>query len=196
MTTTPAPAPPAITFVSFSAEINPSTTESLIAVMAKCANDGVAEVYLMISTPGGSVMNGMNLYNVLKAMPFKLTTHNAGNVDSIGNPIFLAGDVRYACAYATFMFHGVGFEAQPGLRLEEKLLKERLGGLLSDQKRIGAIVAERSKLPQKEVEGLFLEAQTKDADWALSKGIIHEIRDIDIPPGSPIISLVFQRQAR
>src|SRR5215510_1158159 len=30
-------------------------------------------------------MHGMNLYNVLRAMPFKLITCNVGDVDSIGN---------------------------------------------------------------------------------------------------------------
>jgi ATP-dependent protease ClpP protease subunit len=72
-------------FVSFSAEIIPATTEVLIAAMAQCANEGVEDVQLLLSTPGGTVMNGLNLYNVLRAMPFKLTTHNVGNVDSIGN---------------------------------------------------------------------------------------------------------------
>lgn len=37
-------------------------------------------------------MNGMNLYNVLRPIPFLLVTHNVGNVDSIGNAIFLAGE--------------------------------------------------------------------------------------------------------
>ncbi len=61
------PAPPQVVYVSFCAEINVSTTESLIATMANIANDGVPEVYLLLSTPGGGVMNGMNLYNVLGA---------------------------------------------------------------------------------------------------------------------------------
>ena len=86
-------------------------------------------------------MNGINLYTVLKAMPFDLTTHNVGNVDSIGNAVFLAGTSRYAVPHSTFMFHGVGFNANAGQRLEEKFLRERLDGLLSDQKRIGAIIA-------------------------------------------------------
>jgi ATP-dependent Clp protease, protease subunit len=115
--------PPPIVYVSFSAEIVPATTESLIAVMADCANKGVPHVYLMLSTPGGSVMHGLNLYNVLRAMPFKLTTHNVGNVDSIGNAIFLAGEERFSCPQSTFMFHGVGFGTNPGERLEEKTLK-------------------------------------------------------------------------
>ena len=70
--------------------------------MTNCATSQVQRVYLLLSTPGGSVMNGMNLYNVLKGMPFELITHNVGNVDSIGNVIFLAGEKRYATANATF----------------------------------------------------------------------------------------------
>lgn len=83
MTVPPVSMSPTV-YVSFSAEINAHTTESLLAVLAQQANQGVQDVYLMLSTPGGNVMNGMNLYNVIRAMPFKLTVHNVGNVDSIG----------------------------------------------------------------------------------------------------------------
>jgi ATP-dependent protease ClpP protease subunit len=180
-------------YVLFSAEINPSTTEALLATMAQCANQGVQEVQLILSTPGGSVMNGLNAYNVLRGLPFRLTTHNAGNVDSIGNAVFLAGETRYAAPHSTFMFHGVGFDIAAGFRLEEKLLRERLDSVLADQKRIGSIIQERTQLTTEQVEALFREAQTKDAAYAASTGIVHEIRDVDIPPGASIVSLVFQR---
>ena len=186
-------ATPEVIYVSFSAEINPSTTESLIAALTNCANDRIPEVQLLLSTPGGSVMNGINLYNVMRAMPFKLVTHNVGNVDSIGNAIFLAGEERYACPHSTFMFHGVGFDVGPGMRLEEKALNERLEGVLADQNRIGTIIAERTNLGPDQIEPLFREASTKDAAYAVGTGIVHEVKDVEIPPGSPIISLVFQR---
>ena len=80
-----------IVYVTFSAEINQNTTEALIAAMSDCINLRVEKVSLLISTPGGSTMNGLNLYNFLQGVPFELTTHNIGNVDSIGNAIFLAG---------------------------------------------------------------------------------------------------------
>lgn len=180
--------------VSFSAEINPNTTENLIATMANLANLEVQEVCLLFSTPGGAVMCGMNLYNVLSGLPFKLTVHNAGNVDSIGNAIFLAGKQRFAAPQATFMFHGVGFNSQgQPQRFEEKGLREMLGGILSDQKRIGDIVAQHTKLTEAEIEELFREAQTKDATYALDKGLIHEIRSVEVAPGVPIIPLVFKR---
>lgn len=165
-----------ITYVSFSAEIDSFTTESLIAVMADSACKGIQEVYLMLSTPGGSVMNGLNLYNVLKALPFKLTTHNVGNVDSIGIAVFLAGDTRYASPQSTFMFHGVGV---PHV----------------DRKRIGAVIEDRTNLTSRQVTFLFRRAQTKDPAYAAGCGIIHEIKDVEIPAGSPVVSLVFQHKS-
>jgi ATP-dependent Clp protease, protease subunit len=189
-----APQPAATTvYVSFSAEIVPKTSEALLAVLADQVNRQVQIVHLLLSTPGGSVMNGLNLYNVLRAMPFRLITHNVGNVDSIGNAIFLAGVERYACPHSTFMFHGVGFDGQAGLRFEEKLLRERLGSILSDQKRIGDIVRDRTNLNQIQIRGLFRQAQTKDAAYARAHGIIHDIRDVQIPAGATVLQLVFQR---
>lgn len=180
-------------YISFSAEINANTTESLIAIASQCAGQGVTDVYLMLSTPGGTVMHGLNLYNVLRAMPFTLTVHNVGNVDSIGNAVFLAGARRYAAPHSTFMFHGVGFDMQGAMRFEEKSLRERLDNVLSDQKRIGSVIQERTRLTQDQVEGLFREAQTKNAAFAVGCGIVDEVRDVQIPPGSSILSLVFQR---
>jgi ATP-dependent Clp protease protease subunit len=191
--TAPNAQPPETVYVVFSAEVIPNTTEALLSVMAQQANNRVKQVYLLLSTPGGQVMNGLNIYNVLRGMPFELITHNVGNVDSIGNAIFLAGSKRYACPHSTFMFHGVGFNGNAGERLEQKNLQEKLQNLLADQKRIGSIIQERTCIPEAEVEDLFREARTKDAAYALGNGIVHEVRDVAIPPGAPVISLVFQR---
>ena len=179
-------------YVSFSAEINPTTTENLIAVLANQANQGVDHVYLMISTPGGNVMNGLNLYNVVRALPFRLTTHNVGNVDSIGNAVFLAGAERFACPHSTFMFHGVRIDVQ-NTRLEDRNLSEILDSVANDHARIGKILQERAKFTHDEAIDLFRKARTKDAAFALDKGIIQAISDIRIPTGSPVLSLVFQR---
>lgn len=181
-------------YVSFSSEISPHSSEMLIAAMAQHANAGVRRVNLLLSTPGGSVMHGITVYNTLRGLPFELVTHNVGNVDSIGNPIFLAGDTRYACPHSTFMFHGVGFNVSGNLRLEEKLLRERLGGIDADQKRIGSIITERTRLGDEEIAQLFLEAQTKNAQWAFDHGLVDEIRDVSVPNGHPVQALVFQRQ--
>jgi len=189
----PTSRPPELVYVSFAAEINPITTEALIAVMAEQARAGVRQVYLLLATPGGLTMNGLTLYNVLRGIPFELTTHNVGNVDSIGNVVFLAGRKRYACPQATFMFHGVGINIRKDDRLEQKALQEGLDHILSDQRRIGSIIAERTRLSEAEIEDLFREARTKDADYALNHGLIEEIRDVNLLPGAPVIAPIFQR---
>lgn len=192
MSTTP-PSVPETVYIMFSAEINPKTSGSLQAVLANCATQGVKVVYLAFSTPGGDVMQGMTLYNLLRGMPFKVITHNVGNVDSIGNAIFLAGEERYACKHSTFMFHGVGFNmANQTVRLEEKNIREMLDNIVSNHSRIGTILEERTQLEKAVIPELFREAQTKDAAFAVGCGIIHEVRDINIPTGSTVISLVFQ----
>ena len=137
-------------------------------------------------------MHGITLYNFLRGVPFNLIVHNIGNVDSIGNAIFLAGAQRYACLHSTFMFHGVGCD-RPSGRFEEKPLREMLGGIESDQRRIGSVIAERTNLSNDEIQGLFREAQTKTAEFARERGIVHDIREFSLPPSEPVISFVFQR---
>lgn len=180
------------TYISFSSEINQTTTEGLLSVMAQQANDpDVDTVYLLFSTPGGTVMNCLNLYNMLKNMPFKLITHNVGNVDSIGNAVFLAGEERYACPTSTFMFHGVGYGVSQ-FRLEEKSLREFLDSVMNDHQRIGKIINERTDIDAEKAASLFREASTKDAQFALDAGIIHEIREPVIPRGN-VFQLAFSR---
>jgi ATP-dependent protease ClpP protease subunit len=196
-----APKSPDTIYINFSAEIIPSTTETLIATIGNAVNQGVKTVYLMLSTPGGQVMNGLTIYNVLRGLPITLVTHNVGNVDSIGNTIFMAGTKRYACPHSTFMFHGVSTQLQatvssptgPLAILGEKELRERLGAIQADQKRIGSVIKDSTRLDESAIDTLFLEAQTKDANWALACGIIDEIRDVHVPVGTPVASLVFQR---
>jgi ATP-dependent protease ClpP protease subunit len=189
----PAPQPFPTVYISFSAEINPHTTESLIAVFANEINQGKRDFYLLLSTPGGAVMNGLNLYNVLRGFPISLTTHNVGNVDSIGNAVFLAGQTRYACPHSTFMFHGVAFNLTGGMSLDERGSREKLGNILSDQRRIGSIIQERTALTPNQVKAMFREARTIDSAFAAGCGIVNQIRDVQIPVGSPIFQLVFQR---
>ena len=133
----------------------------------------------------------MNLYNVLKSMPFELTTHNVGSVDSIGNVVFLAGEKRYAVSSATFMFHGVGFDINQPTRLDQQTLEERLDSLLSDQKRIGAVIQQHTKISESEIADLFRQQETKDADFAADSEIIDEIREVKLTGGTPVISLIF-----
>lgn len=182
-----------VAYLSFSAEVSQKTTESLLGVCAQYANQGLDKLVLLFSTPGGSVMNGLTIYNVLRSLPYPIVTHNVGQVNSIGNVVFLAGDERYATPHSTFMFHGVGFDVNKPTRFEEKKLRERLDSIQSDQDRIAEILIERSEITDDHARELFLEAQTKNPTFALDHGLVHDIREVEIPRGAPFNQLVFER---
>ena len=54
---------------------------------------------------GGECSYGFSLYNFLVSLPVPVKTHNLGTVESMGNIIFLAGELRTACHYSKFLFH-------------------------------------------------------------------------------------------
>ncbi len=173
-------------YVTFSAEVNEKTVQNLLTIMGNCAAQNFTEVRLLISTQGGSVMHGINAYNVLLGMPFKLVTHNAGNVDSIGNAIFLAGQERLACPHSTFMFHGAAFNGGNAI-FDAKATKERLDSLKADQARISSIITSRSSLTASVVAGYFRGAKVLTAQDALHHGVATGVQDIAIPTGAPVV---------
>lgn len=177
------------TYINFHAAITLQTAQNLMAAISQRLMTGTDHFYVLFSTPGGAVASGITLYNFLRAVPARVTMHNVGNVDSIGNAIFLAANDRVACAHATFMFHGVGFDIQ-NTRLEEKSAREFLNGILAEQKRIADILVARSKVTARQARQLFREARTKDAAQAKAAGLVADIRDVSIPAGSDIVSLV------
>ncbi len=179
-----------VTYVNFHAAINPFTAQNLMTAISQKLAAGTDEFYFLLSTPGGEVASGITLYNFLRGVPAALTMHNIGNVDSIGNAMFLAADTRLACQHSTFMFHGVGFDAR-SLRLEEKNTRQFLRGILADQARIGAILTLRANINTSRTRQLFREATTKNAREALALGLIQQIGDIAIPVGADVVSFVF-----
>ena len=117
-------------YISFSAEINQSTSEILLGSIFDHVNKGTEALYLLFSSSGGGVDQGITIYNLLRGLPVPLTIHNVGSVNSIANVIFLAGKKRIACQHSTFMFHGVGFNVKGEMRIEEKFLRDKAGGLI------------------------------------------------------------------
>lgn len=166
--------PPA--FVSFCAEVNPTTTEILLGVFAQLVGQGHREIHLLLSAGGGSVMHGIAAYNVLRGLPINLITHNVGNVDSIGTVIFLAGEQRYACPQTTFMPHGVAFGTIGPAQFFERNLQERLASLRADQARIAVIYRDRAGIALDVAEQYFLGETNVNAADAVTRGIVHEVR--------------------
>jgi ATP-dependent Clp protease protease subunit len=188
-TTLSLPAP--VHYVSFIAGVNEGTVQRLLFQVNQQIQFGARTVHLLLSTPGGDVAPGVALYNALIGLPCQLVTHNIGNVDSIGNVVFLAGNQRYAVPNATFMFHGVGLPLQQ-FRLEQKNGKAILDGLAADTAKITGVLESRAKFADREeIAQLFVHESMKDTSYAKEHAIIDDVRNVEIPQGSPFVQLVF-----
>jgi ATP-dependent protease ClpP protease subunit len=170
------------------AEINQTSAGQLMGHLVGLAGQNPDRLIVAMNSPGGNVVSGIAIYNTMRAMPYPIVTHNIGNVDSIANVIFLGGSERHASPASTFMFHGVGFNGNANERLEENTLKAKLDTILADHKRISAILSDRTggSLKVRQGMNLFKEHRTRDAQWAVSKGIASSVRDFTLPAGANV----------
>lgn len=178
-----------IGYISFNGIINTINTNQLLGATQNLISQGIDHLYYLFSTQGGIVNDGVRLYNSIKSLPVETTMHNMGNVNSIGNAIFLGATHRKACRHSTFMFHGVGFDSV-SKRLEQKDLEGLLDGLLADQNIIGGIIADETSLSADDIKGLFVKSVTKDAAFALNCDIIGEIGMPTIDKAAPHLHLM------
>lgn len=65
----------------------------------------VPEITVRILSAGGSVPDGLGIYNALKNHPAKIITVNDGLAASVASAIFMAGDVRIAASNSLLMIH-------------------------------------------------------------------------------------------
>ena len=177
--------------VSFNAPISNATSAPLMGALANACNDGHDEIHLMLSTPGGSVADGITLYNFIHALSVPVVAYNIGSVNSIGNIVYQAASRKLSSTVSSFMFHGVGVDINQA-RFELKHLRERTQQIESDQAMMAEIMVRHTQLGTDDINKLFLEMAFLSAQEALERGITDEVTDIRLPDGLPILQLIFK----
>lgn len=75
-----------------------------VLIMQQISDEPI-DVY--INSNGGSVYDGMALYDILADSDCHITTYATGKIFSFAIPLFLVGDERYATRNTRFMVHKV-----------------------------------------------------------------------------------------
>lgn len=167
--------------VHFAANINDENIDPLIKSLVEIANSGIPKVTLSLSTEGGQITSGIQLYNMLRALPFDLTVHAVGDIASAGNIVFVAGRRRVASPHSRFLFHepSVG-QVQD---MDVKALRELAAQLQSNGDRNRAILEERTKMSRSEINNLKRRTSTMTPTQAVEGGLAHSVKDLVIPEG-------------
>lgn len=123
-------------------------------------------VEVNIMSPGGSVIEGMAIYDYLRNLDKKVITRAMGQAASIASVIFMAGDEREVADNAEIMVHNAMVFAG-GNKHELTEYIDRLDGI--DKKLIN-IYASRTNLNEDQVRALLDNETFMDADEAVEKG--------------------------
>jgi ATP-dependent protease ClpP protease subunit len=170
------------------------TLESANRIMDFCAKSiqeyKPKQLYFIFSSSGGSVDSGVTLFNYLRSLPSKIIMHNVGSIDSIANAVFLAAEERYATPTSAFLLHGITWNFPQGAILTYSQMQETISRFDAAEQLTAQIIGDRTKLTPEEVRTLFRRGQSKDPSFALDKGLIHVIKDLKIPDGAPLHSII------
>ncbi|MGM0341678.1 head maturation protease, ClpP-related [Enterococcus sp. AZ007] len=90
------------------------------------------DLTIFLNSPGGYVVDGLEIYNLLRASGRNITTVLTGMAASMGSILFLAGDTRIAMSGTLFMIHkpsGIAWGDADDFRKEAELLDKMQGSL-------------------------------------------------------------------
>lgn len=87
-------------------EVMASIVSRALLTMASISNE---DIYIYLSSPGGSVYDGLAIYDFIRICPCDVHIIASGPIMSMGFIIFLAGDTRRALPNTTFMMHSLSY---------------------------------------------------------------------------------------
>jgi ATP-dependent Clp protease protease subunit len=133
---------------------------------------GKSKINIWVNSPGGSVVDGMQIFNTILKTKTKVDTHNVGMAASIAAPIFLAGRNRYMMDNAVLMVHPVSGGDEVSRQVFEKcvntmissrgfLTSEVVKGLMDATTWMDAIECESLGLCIRESSSDFNKVRTK-----------------------------------
>ena len=176
-------------YFGFNLDIERQAITNLMSMVQGAVVSGASSLTICLTSRGGDYAQAAYAYEILSALPVPICMHAIGTVRLSAIALFMAGSQRYAAPGTDFLL-GRTFVGPPSnlehgevLALEEAGRVDCVDNLAIERiaKKIGRDPAEITKW----VDG----QRFFDAQFALSNGIIHEIRPLQIPTGAVFLQI-------
>ncbi|MBR1854611.1 MAG: ATP-dependent Clp protease proteolytic subunit [Lachnospiraceae bacterium] len=161
--------------IFFTEEVNAETSTELIQQLL-CLEmlDPKKEITIYINSPGGEVVSGLAVYDVIRGLKCPVRTVCTGTAASMGSILFLAGTKRQMLPHTKIMIHDPLVAGLSGRKRALELEKEALQ-LMETRAVTGGIIAERCGHTLEEVYEKTKEDCFLTAEEALEFGVATEI---------------------
>lgn len=167
-------------YIGFHYSIDRQSVANLMTLIERAMLAKATSITLCLSSNGGAIDQGWYVYEILRGLPIPFITHAIGSVQSAAMYIFMAGHRRYATDGATFMFHPMVFSPGAGQVLRRDDLTYHVDSSDLDLSRATQTFSRESGLSAAKVRHWFTGEKIRDTQFALTNGIIHDIRPLNI----------------
>jgi len=179
------PAPSEI-FATFSGGIDSGGVQRFLTGITQASGNGVKSLHLFFHSSGGTISDGICLYNYFRSVPIEMSIYNAGSVASAAVIAFLGAKNRHASAHATFMIHRpYTGQVQAGTDRLQGLAES----LAADDARVEHILRSHLSLPQSKWDLYKTSDVTVTAKEAVDFGFIQSVKEFQPPSGGPIFNV-------
>lgn len=155
-------------------------------LLVNAASDHVTRIHTLIQSPGGTVNEGVFLYEFFKSFPVEMVAYNGGHVGSAALLAYLGARQRYVSSNGTFLIHRT--KPAPVNTWSLPHIQTMVDGLQIEDARTEAVLRSASNLTKNHwdvfTSGCDL---TLDAKTAIEVGIAHRLGSFT--PNGPMYSL-------
>lgn len=168
-------------YYGYTGPIDSAGATRIATAFNAAVNEGCDVVHLAFNSLGGSVADGIYLYNHIRGLPITVHAYNLSSVASIAVAVFVAADRRYCSAHSTFMIHPTAFLQLPDMTAER--LQTFLTSVLADDERTESILRERTRLTDQLLNARRYSDVHISPNVALKQGVVDEILEFTVPDG-------------
>jgi len=162
--------------ISIGGEIDDDATMYIREALLRLRAKGNPEITLQITSGGGSVDVGLDIYDFLRSYPGKKIGTVQGVARSMAAIILQACDKRIAMRHSSILIHHI---SKRDIGLDELRDKEKIAQILDtlekSQARIYTILSEKTKHTIEEIKVECAKNEDMTAEDALSFGLVDEI---------------------
>jgi ATP-dependent protease ClpP protease subunit len=178
-----------VAYATFCDDIDSAAVNRIFGNFAGVTQQGIGEVHLLFQSAGGSVSDGVSLFNFFRGMPIALHLYNTGGVASAALIAFVGAEHRYASAHAAFLLHKTRHSLlTPGQSIDHRALADTLA---IEDARSEAILRGSSQIPADKwaVYASGAEVPITAQEAALQYGLVVAIREFKPPAGGQLFHI-------
>ena len=160
--------------VMLSNEVSDESADAVIAqLLALSADDPESDICLFVNSPGGSVLAGLAVYDVMQLIPNDVVTVATGLAASMGQVLLCAGTPgkRFALPNAQVLMH----EGSAGIGGSASDVEIQAKNLVATLDRLRSIIARHTGRPIEQIVEDVGRDRWFDAEQALEYGFVDRL---------------------